>query len=91
MPRVAPQALAFGTKDDGWGADGHVSMRWNGVRWRRVTIPSPLTGIFAGASAADPSDVWFVGFYCVPGRCSGPKPLMNTLTMHWNGRSWSRK
>lgn len=91
VPGVSPQALAFGAKNDGWGTDGFESMRWNGVRWRRVTIPGPLTSIFAGASAAGPSDVWAVGYACPLGHCSGPSETIATVTMHWNGRSWTRK
>lgn len=91
VPRVVPQALAFGAQDDGWGAAGRVSIRWNGTRWHRVTIPGPLTISFAGASAAGRSDVWIVGDYCPPARCSGTSDVTDTLTMHWNGRSWTRK
>jgi hypothetical protein len=88
---VMPQELAFGAKDDGWGAANDVSIRWNGIGWRKVTIPGPLTSTFVGASAAGPSDVWVVGFYCPPDRCGGPSAVIDTVTMHWNGRSWTRK
>jgi hypothetical protein len=91
VPGVVPLALAFGAKHDGWGAATDTSIRWNGARWRRVTIPGPETSTFAGASAAGPSDVWVVGFYCPPARCGGPSEVIDTVAMHWNGRSWTRK
>lgn len=91
VPGVVPQALAFGAKDDGWGAASDVSMRWNGIKWRQVTVPGPETSTFAGASAAGPSDVWMVGFFCPPARCAGTSDVIDTLAMRWNGRSWTRK
>lgn len=90
-PSVVPQVLAFGTRDDGWGLAGDVSIRWNGTRWRQVTIPGPETSSFAGASALGPSDIWIVGFYCPPARCGRQSAEIDTLVMHWNGRSWTRK
>ena len=91
VPGVEPQALAFGAKDDGWGAFADVSIRWNGTRWRQVTIPGPESSSFAGASAAGPSDVWVVGSYCPPAGCTVRSAVIDTVAMHWNGRSWTQK
>lgn len=90
-PGIVPEALAFGAKGDGWGAANDASIRWNGVKWRQVSIPGPITSNFAGASAAGPSDVWFVGYYCPPARCAGPTGVIDTVAMHWNGLSWTQK
>jgi hypothetical protein len=61
-------------------------IRWNGTLW--ATVPSPSAG--QGSSdieqvlAISDNDVWVVGGYePVPGA-----PL-RTLTMHWDGTSWT--
>lgn len=87
---VAPLALAFGARNDGWGLANIVSLRWNGGKWRKVSIPAPETTSFTGASATSVDDVWAVGVYCPPARCTAPSPVSDTLIMHWNGRRWVR-
>lgn len=89
-PGVFPQALAFGARNDGWAMANIVSMRWNGVKWRRVSIPVPETTDFIGASVTSAADVWAVGVFCPPNMCTAPSPVFDTLAMHWNGRKWQR-
>lgn len=86
---VIPQGLAFGARGDGWALAYAVSMRWNGVKWRKVVIPVPETTSFTAASATNTHDVWAVGLFCPPTRC-GPSGPIDTLVMHWNGRKWVR-
>lgn len=90
VPGIAPQALAFGARNDGWALEDVVDvMRWNGVTWRRVSAFAPETTGFTGASATSPDDVWAVGVFCPPAHCGTAGPA-DTLIMHWNGRKWHR-
>lgn len=89
-PGVSPHALAFGARNDGWAMANVVSMRWNGVKWRKVSIPAPGTTDFTGVSATSASDVWAVGVFCPPNDCAAATPFFDTLAMHWNGRRWQR-
>ncbi len=60
---------------------------WNGSNWSVVASPNP-TGktwvVLNGVAAVSASDVWAVGHSGDPSSI----PLQ-TLTMHWNGKSWS--
>jgi hypothetical protein len=87
VPGIAPQALAFGSRNDGWALASIGSMRWNGSKWRQVSIPAPETTGFSAASATSADDVWAVGDFC-PGMCQ--LPVLDTVAMHWNGRKWAR-
>jgi hypothetical protein len=73
-----------------WAVGGAaVILRWNGTSWSKVTNPHP-TGASTGAVSADSStDAWAVGDYCVSS-CGGPGAVLDTLTLHWNGSSWSQ-
>lgn len=55
---------------------------WNGVRWTVLPSPNPPSGYLntlMGVSAASRPDIWAVG----------STDFGATLTIHWNGTSWS--
>ncbi len=53
--------------------------RWDGQKWRRVSVPGADRGWLTGVDAASSDNVWAVG--TTHGK--GPKFL------HWDGRQWS--
>ena len=59
--------------------------RWNGTNWRIVPSPSvSAQNYLLGVKTLSASDVWAVGSHNVPGSLA-----FSTLTMHWNGSTWS--
>jgi hypothetical protein len=82
-------AVAAVATDDVWAvgaADGEALIEhWNGVNWSVIPNspglgPARLQSIDALAA----NDVWAVGSQAIPGRENEA-----TLTMHWDGSSWS--
>jgi hypothetical protein len=62
--------------------------RWDGTSWSQV--PSPNTGIFSNVltsvDAISANDIWAVGYSMDEG---APASQTRTLTIHWDGSSWS--
>jgi hypothetical protein len=60
-------------------------LRWDGTQWTRSTSPNPgaSSNVLQGIAAVSPSDIWAVG-YSHTGMLDG-----QTLTLHWNGSSWT--
>jgi hypothetical protein len=60
-------------------------MRWNGQTWSIVTSPNvgSSDNYLYGVTAISANDVWAVGYY------ADQSELYHTLTMHWNGQTWS--
>jgi hypothetical protein len=87
-------AVAATSKKDVW-AVGHIGgnsegntlpliEHWNGKRWSVVPSPSPAGSVSSGlqgVSVVSPTDAWAVGN-------SFNGSTDQTLTEHWNGRSW---
>jgi hypothetical protein len=84
-----PQAFAFSSASSGWGVGPGSFLHWNGRSWSFVPVRAPLTSDFFGASTDRPSDAWAVGNYCTA-KCNGTTPVEDTITMHWNGKTWTR-
>jgi len=93
IPRLGSRAkvndVSLVSGDLGWaaanagGATGSVAavLRWDGTRWKPVTLPSLATSSNAlGVSALSATDAWVVGYV------NGTK----ALTLHWDGVSWTR-
>lgn len=59
---------------------------WNGTSWTKVTSPQPGTNnaVLNSVSAASATDAWAVGTFVTT---SG---LAVSLTLHWNGTTWTR-
>jgi hypothetical protein len=70
---------------DAWAVGGLSFLHWNGTKWATVAFPGSA-GYF-GVSADSTTDAWAVGSVCGNSNCS-PE---DTLTLHWNGRTWSRQ
>ncbi len=68
----------------GDGDDQPLAERWNGSRWRKMTVPAPASG--AGSltvvSCLSVRDCTAVGSRSAGGRIA-------TLVEHWNGTTWS--
>ncbi len=70
------------------GDDGDVTltMHWDGSSW--TVVPSPFPGVaenyLYGVDAISSTDVWAVGYYY-----DGAGDARRTLTMHWDGFSWT--
>ncbi len=90
--------IAAGSPSDIWAvgqfysgadADQPLILHWNGTTWARAALPSPgsKTEMLYGVTAISPADAWAVGL----GPCVGPSVNCpsKTLTMHWNGSSWT--
>lgn len=84
------QALAFNSASSGWAVGPVAFLHWNGHSWSYVSVRAPLTSIFDSAGTDRADDAWAVGNYCAAG-CNGFTPVLDTITMHWNGRTWTRK
>jgi hypothetical protein len=82
----ASNAWAVGDYIDRTGAPKTLTLRWDGIRWTRVSSPNPGLG-FAGLNAVSivsRSDAWAVGFFDIVGL------TQRTLLLHWNGTAWKR-
>ncbi len=77
---------AVGESSDGKGGARTLVEQWNGQQWS--VVPSPSIGSYQNllreVAGVAPDDVWTVGLYW-----SYPGDILNTLTEHWNGSSWS--
>ena len=78
-------AWAVGSARPHSGDGPLLAQRWDGTRWRRVTVPAE-PGHDAGFIKVDgssPDDVWAIGAYT-----EGPAIL--SFADHWDGSSWTR-
>jgi hypothetical protein len=60
--------------------------QWNGHKWSVVSSPNVGTqnNELSGVAAVSANDVWAVGFFE-----PGANVPLQTLTLHWDGTSWS--
>jgi hypothetical protein len=66
-----------------------LTAHWNGTAWSTVTSPNVTArNALAGVAAASPANAWAVGNYCTS-QCGLPTEIARTLTLHWNGTTWS--
>jgi hypothetical protein len=63
-------------------------VHWNGTAWSQA--PGPNTGIFSNVltavTAIAANDIWAVGYAMAQ---NAPASQTQTLTIHWDGSSWS--
>jgi hypothetical protein len=73
-------------RDTTLNADRNLVLRWNGSSWSVVSSPNVgnLNNGLAAVSAVSANDVWAVGNYV-----DQTVGTYRTLTLHWNGSSWS--
>jgi hypothetical protein len=64
-------------------------LHWNGTSWSKVNSPNPAGANLSAVSADSGTDAWAVGDYCVSS-CGTPGAVLDTLTLRWNGTSWSK-
>ena len=85
----ATDAWAVGWyKDDATGARNTLILHWTGTSWSQIPSPNPssISNKLFGVSAVSATDAWAVGHYKDDARTGA----RNTLTLHWNGTSWSQ-
>jgi hypothetical protein len=67
--------------------DSATVLHWNGTSWAPVTIPGlPAAVSLSAVDALSATDVWAVGF----ASAGTPFAPQTTLTVHWNGTTWTR-
>lgn len=60
-------------------------LHWDGSSWARFPSPNPAANNeLLGVAAASATDAWAVGH-----SCADPCHVRETLTLHWDGTSWS--
>ena len=68
-----------------------LTLHWNGAAWSIVPSPNPSTvpeqNLLVAIAAVAPQDVWAVGLRNDTEGTGGP--VAQTLTMHWNGSTWT--
>ncbi len=63
-----------------------LAEHWNGSAWSLVSVPqSGTNSSLHGVSGVSSSDLWAVGYYVPTDGAHG-----RTLTLHWDGSSWSQ-
>lgn len=78
---------AVGAEGDSAGPKQLLVERWDGSAWSIVPVAPPAgatNSYLVALSAVSSNDMWAAGYYFIPG--SG----MLTLTLHWDGSTWSQ-
>jgi hypothetical protein len=82
----ATSAWATGEYTTSTGATRDVILHWNGAAWSRVKSPEPGSdSVLLSVSAKPGAGAWAVGSWRRTARS-----LVKSLTVHWNGRAWSK-
>jgi hypothetical protein len=83
----ATDAWAVGSYFGSTNMSQTLILHWNGTAWSQVPSPSPGNGgdVLNSVSAASATDAWAVGTYP-----HGFNARPASLTLHWNGTTWSR-
>lgn len=83
----ATDAWAVGTILASGGVTDTLILHWNGKSWSQVSSPTPVNSYLnlAGVSAISASNAWAVGTYY-----NNTTNTYDSLTLHWNGSSWSQ-
>lgn len=78
-------AWAVGSYEES-GQSRALAMHWDGAQWQ--VVPSPNPGYYrielSDVAAVAANDVWAVGWYK-----ESAQAQTQTLTMHWDGSTWS--
>jgi hypothetical protein len=87
----ATDVWAVGSQPASTGAPTTLVEHWNGSKWSVVPSPNLSTAygsanVLSGVAAVSPTDVWAVGMFQ---NASTNYHQHRTLTLHWNGASWS--
>ncbi len=93
--------LAAASKDSAWALGGYFGegssktqmLYWDGARWAKVALPisqlpEESQGLYRLSSvvAISKDDAWGVGSYIT--HRPGGSDADNSLTLHWDGKSW---
>lgn len=62
-----------------YGSETPFVLRWNGLTWSSVALPSGATGRLDSISGTSATDMWVVG-------SQGFR--QNSIVWHWNGTAW---
>jgi hypothetical protein len=85
------EAWAVGSKRASSGGTATFILHWNGSTWSEVASPNPSAGadatnVLRSVAAVSAGNVWAVGMYHNDQTNFHQR---RTLTLHWNGISWS--
>jgi hypothetical protein len=75
------------------GLNRALVLHWDGSTWKQMATPHPGCHSYSslsGVAAVSPRSVWAVGSYCRPALGAGNHSSNQTLTLHWNGKSWTQ-
>lgn len=78
---------AVGDEGSSAGAKQMLVEHWNGTAWSIVPVAPPAgatNSYLAALSALSVNDIWAAGYYFIP------RSGMLTLTLHWDGSTWSQ-
>jgi hypothetical protein len=78
-------AWAIGQYTTRQGKEETLALHWNGTRWTRVAVPTPLGESLLGVTALSPTRAWAVGQYYFPAKKAAPIGIL-----HWNGTTWAQ-
>ncbi|MDQ3704946.1 MAG: hypothetical protein M3437_06955 [Chloroflexota bacterium] len=80
-------AVGYYRSADNNGQSQPLAMHWDGRRWSFVTTPEfgEVGAVLNDVTALAPDNVWAVGTHF-----TGSGGESETLTMHWDGKTWSR-
>jgi hypothetical protein len=83
---IAPGAMwAVGDEIVAGGSQHTLTLLWNGIRWDVVTSPNPSFShnVLTSVTATSPRSAWAVGWR------DNTREVPKTLTLHWNGTTWT--
>jgi hypothetical protein len=84
------EGVSAASASDAWavGATGSATMtlHWDGTSWTQVPSPNPgpFGGDLSAVSDTSATSAWAVGDYQISNN------VEKTLTLHWNGTTWSQ-
>jgi hypothetical protein len=84
--------VAAASPDAAWAISGKQILRWDGSSWQVSPDPAPPGAVLSSVDASGPDDAWVVGMrhgaHWVD-EYGEPNVGFDTLTMHWDGTSWT--
>jgi hypothetical protein len=78
-------AVGYAYSSASTGVSQTLTEQWNGTRWNAVSSPNvgTLSNSLNAVTVVSANDIWAVGYSHTSSN------FLQTLTLHWNGTSWS--
>jgi len=78
-------AVGYAYPSASTGVSQTLTEHWNGTSWNVVSSPNVGSDdVLNGVAVVSATDIWAVGY-----ADSSSSGILQTLTLHWNGSSWS--